>query len=195
MSGRARAVAVALVLLSCSGASIRGGQIARVGREPTGQLIGAYATDGCSDARKAPAAYASSVSVVKEASGEMLLIERRPRYDSIVITNFFIESAELVFQVQTKRAGGPSVLHDFRLPIHKTGPGRMALATSWREKRFEADRFRAYFDVPALSCRLVPAPSLRPARGKNEHALGERRFVGYEPTVPRNDDLPLSEQL
>lgn len=150
-----RIAMLALGAASCGGLTLRGGDTVKPGREPPGQKLGVYRPMECADAGGGAVERNTTIHVVQDAAGRRLLVEVTPGYDSLVVKNVFLDRGEITWQAVMKSKTGRLMLHDFRVPNDFSGPGRMAIASSWRETKLEGGGFRGYFDKPVTTCALA----------------------------------------
>lgn len=150
-------VATALVLTcGCGYARVAGGQSMAIGTEPSGVTLGTWAPSACHDADGAYVPFdRSEVSLIRRSNGWLVLVERRAAYDSLVVTNSFIQGPELVFQFALKSSSSPPYLREYRLPVPESGPGRFAIVSEW-ESVGGLRTFRASYERAAIDCTLAP---------------------------------------
>lgn len=161
---RALRLAIGLAFVACSSLEVHGGRTVRAGDEPAGTSLGAWTTASCRDAHGGPVEQSSRVFLVRRPDGKRVVVEARPAYDSIVVTNSFTDGRELVFQVAFDESD-PFLLREVRLPVDAHGPGRLVVSSSFFEPQADHRRFRATIRRPAFTCRLDPIapPALPPA--------------------------------
>lgn len=162
-SARGKALLGALGLLlawtACNVPRTRGGHLVPRGQEPRGRVLQHYVARSCVDrAGQRAEAHLGDVWLVRVGDGQDVLVNTTPGYDSLVIDNEFVAGGERVFQLSMERGPTRDVLLDYRLPVIGEGPGRAALVRTWREVRGRQPAVRAYFEWPAVVCRLEPAP-------------------------------------
>lgn len=148
-------VAVGFSGIACAGLTMRGADSVKPGREPPGDKLALYQPSGCQNAGGTPTVRNTTIQLTQLASGNRVLIEKTPGYDTLIVKNVFVDRGEIAFQAVLKSKGGRMMLHDFRLPNDLNGPGRMAVASSWREVSLEGGGFRGYFDAPVMTCQLA----------------------------------------
>jgi hypothetical protein len=148
---------LAALLSACAGPVLRGASVVARGDEPWGRVIGAYVVEHCvaQDGARAPGRPVL-LYLVERPDDALVLVEARPGYESLVVTNRSASHGELVFQAALTAPSGPLLL-DHRLR-REGGPGRMAVAREWVESRGERG-FRAYFEQAVLACALSPLSS------------------------------------
>jgi hypothetical protein len=156
-------VALLAFAAGCGGVELRGARAVATGDEPGGRVLGTWVPSDCRDARGAASERATRVFLVKPTSGAPVLVEVRDGYDSLVVENAFTHKRERVFQVVAETDAAVLYLHDFRVPVAGTGPGRMATATRWREVERPDGGFRAYLESPLMTCTLAPQTEAEPA--------------------------------
>jgi phosphoribosylanthranilate isomerase len=151
----ARAAALALGLVGCASAEIRGGEVLRPGHIPVGQTLAEYRTENCRDKKGGPALRESSVKLVREPGGREVVVELRRHYPSLMAKNSFVNGTERVFQVVVDPVGGNELLHEFHLPAAPGAPASVLTAQRWREVAKSDDDFRGYVEDVAVTCSLV----------------------------------------
>ena len=141
----------------CSSAKVAGGTTVPIGDEPAGSLLGTWLPSSCRDARGAPVAHLKGavVRLVRQSDGRVVLVEMRPAYDSLVVTNSFIRDRDLVFQLALKSSSSAPYLREYRLPAGNA-PGRFVIvAWDWDARETEHG-FEASYKRPVVDCALVP---------------------------------------
>jgi hypothetical protein len=148
-----------LSLAACGTTRTRGGRLVPRGQEPPGRVLQHYRARGCVDrAGQRTTARFGNVWLVRVSDGQDVIVSTMPGYDSLVVDNEFVAGGERVFQLSLESGPSRDVLLDYRLPVVGDGPGRAALVRTWREVRGRHPTVRAYFEWPAVVCRLEPAP-------------------------------------
>jgi hypothetical protein len=142
---------------ACAGLTMRGAESVKPGREPPGQKLAVYRPTDCQAPGGGAATRNSSLFLVQDAAGRRVLVELTPGYDSLVVKNTFLDRGEIAFQAVLKSKTGRMMLHDFRIPNDLSLPGRMAIASTWREVSIPGGGFHGHFDQPVLTCRLTAA--------------------------------------
>jgi hypothetical protein len=142
---------------ACSSARIAGGATVAPGSEPPGVALSLFGVGRCEDegGARVPEPEAR-ISVVRIRDGRLVLVERRPGYDSLVVDNGWDEGDVRVFQLALKRTGGVPYLREYRLPRTGSDFGRLVLVdrvTTWRDSR---RGFHASYAHPSLVCDLTP---------------------------------------
>jgi hypothetical protein len=94
--------------------------------------------------------------VVRIRDGRLVLVERRPGYDSLVVDNAWAHDDTRVFQLAFKRASGGPYLREYRVP-EGAGFGRLVLTKAVQDWGESAKGFRASYSKAALACELAPA--------------------------------------
>jgi len=149
---------LALVLTSCGSAELRGATSLAASEKPVGEPRGNFEPRSCEDARGQPAPTpALEIEVRALSDGRELLLERRPGYDVIVVTNRFEASGHAVFQFVSESAGGPELLHELRFAPGANAPGTLLVADEFDVAEL-ASGFRASARRVALRCALFRAP-------------------------------------
>jgi hypothetical protein len=148
---------IAVASVACSGLRMRGADSVKAGSEPPGDQLAMYQPSACQDASGAVAQRNTTIRLVQLASGNRVLIELTPGYDSLVVNNAFVDRGEISFQAVIKAQNGRMMLHDFRVPNDLNGPGRMSVTSSWREEKLEGGGFRGTYDRPLMTCALALA--------------------------------------
>jgi hypothetical protein len=154
---RARAGLAAALCAGCASARIAGGAQIAPGTEPAGNVVARYTVGRCEDAygTRIPEP-AARISVVRLPDRRLVLVERRPGYDSLVVDNGWAQEDTRVFQLAFKRASGGPYLREYRLP-EGTGFGRLVLTKAVHDWGETAKGFRASYSKAALACELAPA--------------------------------------
>jgi hypothetical protein len=142
---------------ACSSARIAGGAIVAPGSEPSGFVLSLYGMGRCEDETGARVPEPEArVSLVQLRDGRIVLVERRPGYDSLVVDNGWDEGETRVFQLALKRTDGVPYLREYRLPRSGSDFGQLALVdrvAAWGDTR---NGFHAIYRRPSLSCALRP---------------------------------------
>jgi hypothetical protein len=148
---------VAVLCAGCASARIAGGEQIAPGTEPAGSVVARYTVGRCEDAygTRVPEPE-SRISVVRLPEGKLLLVERRPGYDTLVVDNGWAEPDTRVFQLAFKRAASGPYLREYRLPAEGTGFGRLVFVKSVRDWGESGKGFRASYSRAALACELAP---------------------------------------
>ncbi|HEX3596810.1 MAG TPA: hypothetical protein VHU80_16990 [Polyangiaceae bacterium] len=151
------AVVLAALCCSCGSARIAGGAQVAPGSEPAGAVIALFNVTRCEDANggRVPEPEAR-VSMVKMPDSRLVLVERRPGYDSLVVDNGWNEGTMRVFQLALKRSSSRPYVREYRLPVSGSGYGRMVITDRVRTWRDAEHGFRASYVTPSLSCDLAP---------------------------------------
>jgi hypothetical protein len=146
-----------LVAVACDSARVAGGKVVASVAEPAGFVGGVWKPFDCRDASGEPARFgAGAVKVVLGPDGRLVLVESRPEYDSIVVTNSFVVGTERVFQLALKSAASAPYLREYRVPAVGPGHGRLAIVERQWDSRDTADGFVAsYATKPAVTCALL----------------------------------------
>jgi hypothetical protein len=148
----------ALALCSaCASARIAGGEVVAPGAEPSGAVVGRFRIGRCEDANglRIPEEEAR-ISVLRVGSGRFLLVERRPGYDSFVVTNGWAEADVRVFQLAYKRAASGPYLREYRTPVDVNAFGRLAVVRRVADWGESAAGFHARYAKAELACDLSP---------------------------------------
>jgi len=147
-----------LVACACDSARIAGGRVVASGTEPTGLAAGAWTASDCRDARGEKTAFgAGAVEVRRLSDGRFALVETRPDYDDIVVTNSFVRGKERVFQLALKSAASAPYLREYRVPASGPGPGHLFVVARQWDSRETADGFVAWYATePSVACALLP---------------------------------------
>ena len=154
---RAGAGLVAALCAGCASARIAGGAQIAPGTEPGGNVLARYTIGRCEDAygTRIPEPE-SRISVVRLRDGRLVLVERRPGYDSLVVDNGWAQQDTRVFQLAFKHAASGPYLREYRMP-EGAGFGRLVLTKAVRDWGESAKGFRATYSKAALACELAPA--------------------------------------
>jgi hypothetical protein len=141
----------------CASARLAGGAQIAPGTEPTGSVVARYTIGRCEDSygTRIPEPE-SHISVVRIPDGRLVLVERRPGYDSLVIDNGWTERELHVFQLAFKRSTGGPYLREYRMPVQGTGFGRFAVVKAVQDWGDSAKGFHARYSKAALACELAP---------------------------------------
>lgn len=154
-----RALVVVLLFLTggCSSAKVAGGATVPIGNEPAGALLGTWFPSACRDARGDPVTgfKGAVVTLVRGTDGRVVLVEMRPAYDSLVVTNSFIRGPDLVFQLALKSSSSPPYLREYRLPAGNAVGRFVIVARDW-DSRETARGFEAWYKRPVIDCALLP---------------------------------------
>jgi hypothetical protein len=149
-----------LALVACSGAEIDGARAVDPSEVPRGKPLARYSPDNCKNARGEPVpAPACEVARLALGRGLEVLVEIRPGYDAVVVTNSHTEGEDRVFQFRTDDASGPDILHELRVPrAAETAAvrGRLRLSDDF-EGELGDDELRPRVKTAVLDCTLVPS--------------------------------------
>jgi len=147
---------VIVACAACSSARIAGGATVAPGGEPPGVTLALFGMGRCEDETGARVPEPEArISVVRLQDGRLVLVERRPGYDSLVVDNGWDEGDTRVFQLALKRTGGVPYLREYRLPRDSSDFGRLVLVDrviAWRDSR---RGFHASYARPSLACDLT----------------------------------------
>jgi hypothetical protein len=141
----------------CASAGIAGGAQIAPGTEPSGSVVARYTIGRCEDAygTRIPEPE-SRISLVRIPDGRLVLVERRPGYDSLVVDNGFTERDLQVFQLAFKGSTSPPYLREYRMPVQGSGFGRFVVVKAVRDWGDSAKGFHASYSKAALACVLAP---------------------------------------
>lgn len=165
---RSRSPAALLLALAlstaCGGPSLRGAIAIEDGRDFAGAARAELVPSNCRDGRGAPTEAPSlRIQRVLLSDGREALLELRPGYDAVVITNAHDDGHGRVFQYVSDDGRRGKLLHVLHMTPMVPGP-RLELSDSFQAPGSDAE-FRASFGQPLLACDLVfPAPLAQPAR-------------------------------
>lgn len=144
---------------ACGGPSLRGAIAIEDGRDFAGAARAELIPSNCRDGRGSPAeAPALRVQRVLLSDGREALLELRPGYDAIVVTNGHDDARGRVFQYISDDGRHRKILHVLSMTPTVPGP-RLALVDSFQAAGSDAE-FRATFGQPLLACDLVFPPPL-----------------------------------
>lgn len=149
----------------CGGPSLRGAIPIEDSREFAGAARAELVPKNCRDGRGAPTEPpALRVQRVLLSDGREALLELRPGYDAVLITNAHDDARGRVFQYVSDDGHQGKILHVLRMTPTLPGP-RLELTDSFEAPGSGAD-FRATTQRPTLGCDLaLPAPVAEPASG------------------------------
>ena len=145
------------LLAGCSGPALQGADAVLVNELPRGTPVARYTPANCKNARGEPApAPVMAVERRSLARGREILIELRPGYDAIVVTNAERQGSDSVFRFTSDDDSGPAVLHELRVPVEPAAAGRLRLSDDFEgELGDRASQPRVKTAV--LDCTLVPS--------------------------------------
>jgi hypothetical protein len=183
---------LSVCVAACTGLTMRGADSVKPGGEPPGDKLAMYQPSGCQDATGTVAQRNTTIELVQLASGNRVLIELTPGYDSLVVRNAFVDRGEIAFQAVLKSKNGRMMLHDFRVPNDLNGPGRMSVASSWKEEKIQGGGFRGYFDKSIMTCALALAgpDSAKPKPSEEEEEETEAAKPDGGATEPSDIGTP-----
>jgi hypothetical protein len=145
--------------LGCAGPSLRGALALEDSRDFARAARAELVPSDCRDARGAPAdPPALRVQRVALADGGEALLELRPGYDAVVVTNAHDQARGRVFQYVSNDGRSGQLLHTLLLTPVVPGP-RLTLSDVFSLEGSGA-AFRATSERPILSCDLVFAKRL-----------------------------------
>jgi hypothetical protein len=159
VSRAARRVLVLLApgLAGCGGASLEGATAVAAGTEPRPSAPGQILTPGeCTDARGTPARVASRFWLVESSDHRNLVVETRPGFDSIVVSQRFELPAASVFQFYSDDGDGPRLLHELRFPNAAGAPPVLTITDRFSERSLD-DRTFADVSSVLVRCTLAAA--------------------------------------
>ncbi len=169
-----------LPLMACSGPAIRGGVTVPAAQLPPGELLASYVPSSCTDAAGASAQWNSELRLLRNASGEHILVELRPDQDALVIRRVEVPGQEHVFQVVVREW-----LREFRLPATAGGSGKMVVARQWQESSREGGGVATELADLVLQCALVPpAATGAETSGKQTDGAATEVAAGESETGP-----------
>ena len=172
---RAAALAVvASAVCACSAARIAGGTTVPSADAVTGDVLRTWTVADCRDAAGAPFSLGDDlVKLVRKSSGRLVLVDERPAYETLLVTNAHGErhgrgavsaspsdstgDGVRVFQLALKSASSAPYLREYRIP--QRGPGRLVIVGKDWDSRDTADGFVAWYRKPAIACTLYDVAS------------------------------------
>src|SRR5206468_1914369 len=92
------------------------------------------------------------------------VVDARPAYDSVVVTNSFLRGPVRIFQLALKSSSSAPILREYQLPALGSGQGRMVVVSRDWDSSESEDGFVATYKTPALSCVLLQGPQAPPPR-------------------------------
>jgi len=145
-----------LACSACSSARIAGGTTVAPGSEPVGTTVALFEMGRCEDesGARVPEPRAR-ISVVRLADDRLILVDRRPGYDSVVVGNGWDEGDARVFQLALKRSGSGPHLREYRLPRVGSDFGRLVVVDRVGAWNDSPRGFHASYAHAALSCDLT----------------------------------------
>jgi hypothetical protein len=146
---------LALALSACGGSPLQGGNAELPEDAPRGRLALRMLPTNCRDGAGQPTPpVPTRIEVVQLANDQTVVLERRPGYDVLVVTNAFRDQEALVFQAVMKPTSAPDrdMLREFRL--WQDG-GVLRVADRWQSEDLPGRRFKATFSRPILQCALT----------------------------------------
>jgi len=152
-----------LFAMGCGGPSLRGALSIENGREPAGAFQ--LTPMDCRDERGAPASAPElKIQRVRLEDGQDAVLERRPGYDTVVVTNGYDDAYGRVFQYVSDDGHHHRILHTLRMTPRLSG-SRLVLASAFELQGSDSE-FRATTRKASLQCELVPMePAVQPAGG------------------------------
>ena len=142
----------------CGSAGIAGGVQTAPGAEPHGKIVARYTVGRCEDVDGTRIPEPDSrIAVVRLPGGRVVLVERRPGYDSLIVDNGWTETDTRVFQLAFKRASSPPYLREYRLPMEGEGFGRLVFVKAVYDWGDSSKGFHATYVKHVLACDLAPA--------------------------------------
>lgn len=160
--------------VGCGGPSLRGAVAIEESRALAGAARAELLPQNCRDGRGAPAdAPALRVQRVVLSDGREALLELRPGYDSVLVTNAHDEARGRVFQYVSDDGQQGKILHVLRMT--PTVPGPLLERFDAFEVEGSATDFRATARQAILTCALAfPASLAEPAQPKAQPPAGLR---------------------
>lgn len=193
-----------VAVVACSGLRMRGADSVKAGSEPPGDQLAMYQPSSCQDASGATTQRNTTIQLVQLASGNRVLIELTPGYDSLVVSNAFVDRGEIAFQAVIKAQNGRMMLHDFRVPNDLNGPGRLSVTSTWQEEKLEGGGFRGSYERSIMTCQLAlagpesnkPKPTEEEEEKEAEAAQGDAGTAAVEIGTPEpRDKYAVSEMV
>lgn len=157
-------VGVLAVLAACSGTSVRGAVVEAPEGDSSGAQLARFAVGQCLDRSGSRMdARPGSEVVVRSGVARPVVVEKRPGFDSLVITNGFQDGERFVAQTVVDTAGG-KIVRQISIPRAALGgasaavpaAGRLDVARDWTETDLGGGRFRAALGRSVISCVLAP---------------------------------------
>jgi hypothetical protein len=149
--------------IGCGGPSLRGAVPIEDARDFAQAASAELVPSECRDGRGAPARPpALRVQRVALADAREALLELRPGYDGVVVTNGYDEARGRVFQYVSDDGKQPKLLHTLLLTPTVPGP-KLEISDSFTLQG-SADDFRGTSRTSLLECALVPAGAVPAAR-------------------------------
>jgi len=144
---------------ACNYAKMVGGMPVSSDGAIDGTVLATWTLSDCRDAAGEPLPPSSDVvRLVRQADGRFVLVDARPAYDTLIITNGFLDRHARHFELAVKSSSSAPVLRKYSLPAMGKGPGTFTVFTKDWDSRETQDGFVAWFKVPSIACVLLPRP-------------------------------------
>jgi hypothetical protein len=152
-------------LSACGKPNFEGARVVTAGSEPTGPREPTLTPVDCRDEHGAPVASPElRVTLVRPSAGPPLVIEERPGYGSVVVSNTFRAGADVPYAYVSRDHVHRPLLH---LLWIRPAPG-----PSWLEI---ADRFQVHEAAPGFRAAIVRRTLLCSLRTSDARSLGSER--------------------
>jgi hypothetical protein len=148
-----RGAALSVLALPACGPVVRGGETVPT-TATLGEVVASYDPVPCQDASGASADWRTRLFVVREPSGDEVLVEARAQYDSLVYQSSFADGDLRVYQVAVRSRGEPPRLHEARIPVSGAEGGSFLVA-ALQQGRGRGDQFRGRAGTVAIRCELT----------------------------------------
>jgi hypothetical protein len=154
------ALLVAGVLAACAGPALEGADAIPPSEVPIGVTVAQFSPFGCVDRTGRPAPRPDTrISLLSRGDRRLLLLEARPRHDTLVVHNVFSTPGHVTFQAISSPSEGVRALSEYRFEWPGAGRGVLSTALSFETESLESGGFRATSNQVALLCQLERARS------------------------------------
>lgn len=144
---------------ACNFARVAGGMPVSSDRAIDGAVLGTWTLSDCRDAAGEPLPPPGNVvRLVRNVDGRFVVVDARPAYDTLIVTNGFLDDHVRRYELALKSSSSAPLLREYSFPANGKGPGIFAVVTKDWDSRETAGGFVAIYKTPVVTCVLSPKP-------------------------------------